>query len=563
MRMPLFNPPTTGTWFKDKEHWSRPISGSFGSIYTRALTDGLKVSAAEYGEIEIWDFAVVANVPYGSPSWLGVAADRTDDIDAQLQEGNPRVAAAIARSESIWEERPWRTELQHWDTHWKPALADGNRALQAVDPASLDDEMLAAHLELAARHLYRAMYCHHALNNSCHVPVGDFLSRGSRLVDGTPLQLINLLKGTATVSAGARRELALVGNAIAQNATATAILEGGENGARTLEILQNLDAELSDAVAQYVDAIGWRPLSGYDVTDPTANEVPEVILSSIQNMLQSTYLEETTPAVKDELRKLRQTVSPKARSEFDALLSEAHLVYRLRDERTFYGDGWATGLLRRALRAAGRRLADRGQLSNPEHIFDLTVEEVATLTVYRAGPTRHDVTARANNRQRITVDEAPDRLGPEMTFPILDWLPASAQRLHDAIQETNLHMFAAKADTADNAHRIQGLAASPGDYVGTARIVSAPEDLKRVLPGDVIVAPTTSPAYNIVLPIIGAIVTDRGGLLSHAAIVSREQHIPAVVSTGEATRRLKDGALVRVNGHEGWVEEVLVTLNLA
>jgi rifampicin phosphotransferase len=71
--------------------------------------------------------------------------------------------------------------------------------------------------------------------------------------------------------------------------------------------------------------------------------------------------------------------------------------------------------------------------------------------------------------------------------------------------------------------------------------------------GDVLVTASTTESFNIVLPILGAIVTDSGGLLSHAAIVSREYGIPAVVGCRDATALIADGAKVRVDGTSGEV----------
>jgi len=71
--------------------------------------------------------------------------------------------------------------------------------------------------------------------------------------------------------------------------------------------------------------------------------------------------------------------------------------------------------------------------------------------------------------------------------------------------------------------------------------------------GDVLVTASTTEAFNILLPLLGGIVTDNGGLLSHAAIVSREYGIPGVVGTREATERIADGIRVRVDGDAGEV----------
>jgi pyruvate,water dikinase len=101
---------------------------------------------------------------------------------------------------------------------------------------------------------------------------------------------------------------------------------------------------------------------------------------------------------------------------------------------------------------------------------------------------------------------------------------------------------------------ISGLGVSEGVYEGIARRCDGAGELDRIRPGDVLVTSTTSPAINVVLPLLGAIVTDRGGALCHAAIVTREFGIPGVVGTRTATQRIKDGARVRVDGRRGIVE---------
>ena len=100
---------------------------------------------------------------------------------------------------------------------------------------------------------------------------------------------------------------------------------------------------------------------------------------------------------------------------------------------------------------------------------------------------------------------------------------------------------------------LYGLAASKGVYEGPARRVSGPSEFGRIQKGDVLVTESTSEAFNILLPLLGGLVTDNGGLLSHAAIVSREYGIPGVVGTREATDRIADGVRVRVDGDAGEV----------
>jgi phosphoenolpyruvate synthase/pyruvate phosphate dikinase len=85
------------------------------------------------------------------------------------------------------------------------------------------------------------------------------------------------------------------------------------------------------------------------------------------------------------------------------------------------------------------------------------------------------------------------------------------------------------------------------------RLLLGTDDFSRLRRGDVLVCRTTDPAWSVLFGVAGALVTDRGGVLSHAAIVAREHGIPAVLATGNATQILRDGAVVTVDGTTGRV----------
>jgi pyruvate,water dikinase len=85
------------------------------------------------------------------------------------------------------------------------------------------------------------------------------------------------------------------------------------------------------------------------------------------------------------------------------------------------------------------------------------------------------------------------------------------------------------------------------------RIVRGPGDFARVRPGDILVCPFTDPAWTPLLRIAAGVVTETGGVLSHAAIVAREFAIPAVLGVSDATGRLRDDAVVTVDGTTGTV----------
>ncbi|MBU0977310.1 MAG: hypothetical protein KKD18_02750, partial [Nanoarchaeota archaeon] len=102
---------------------------------------------------------------------------------------------------------------------------------------------------------------------------------------------------------------------------------------------------------------------------------------------------------------------------------------------------------------------------------------------------------------------------------------------------------------------LAGLGASPGVASGTVKIVRDLGHLEKVQKGDVMVAEMTNPDMVVGMQRAAAIITDEGGITSHAAIVSREMGIPAVVGTGDATAKLKDGDIVTVDGNTGRIIE--------
>ena len=210
--------------------------------------------------------------------------------------------------------------------------------------------------------------------------------------------------------------------------------------------------------------------------------------------------------------------------------------------------------MRRAVLAAGRRLAARGRIDEAEHFVDAGISEMsALLTDADAGPSADELVRRAEYRATHSAKEVPAFLGsPPTPPPDPSGLPPAVARLMRATGLAMGEVFGS-SEAQHEEHLLRGLAASPGVYEGPARRVSGPAEFGRIVQGDVLVTESTTEAFNILLPLLGAIVTDNGGLLSHSAIVAREYGIPGVVGTREATDRIADGTYVRVDGDAGEV----------
>lgn len=101
---------------------------------------------------------------------------------------------------------------------------------------------------------------------------------------------------------------------------------------------------------------------------------------------------------------------------------------------------------------------------------------------------------------------------------------------------------------------IKGMTANKGLVIGVVKILESPKDIPKLQPGEILVAHETTPDLVMAMKISGAIVTNQGGITSHAAIVSRELGKPCIIGTKIATKVLKDGDLIEVNADEGIVK---------
>ena len=212
------------------------------------------------------------------------------------------------------------------------------------------------------------------------------------------------------------------------------------------------------------------------------------------------------------------------------------------DGIAFIGYGYPE--LRRMLTEIGLRLVQAGAIEQPEDIFWLTEDEVqeAAAALDRSVPTaaRQDAV-----RQRRAEWQAQKRLSAP---PILPFTKKGF-----SVAKMNMGGLYLKSGDAQAANLLKGFPASPGRVTARACVLRGPEDFGRMQPGFVLVANITTPAWTPLFAMAAAVVTDVGGPLSHGSIVAREYGIPAVMGTGEATRRIRSGQVITVDGGAGTV----------
>jgi phosphohistidine swiveling domain-containing protein len=530
-----FDPPGPGSWKLDAVHFPRPVTRYWAETHPEPFALGFGEFTRFYGML--LDTLLTAYPNGFSYTLMRPAAP--EDVPARIQ-----------RAQEVFDGRLWREQLREWDEVVKPASIATHREIQAVDPDALSDDELSAYLTRCHEHHAAMITQHMRFTAASMIPTGDLLAHAVPWSGLPPSELLGLLRGAAPVSAGASAELEQLVAATANDEQARALLDSDGDPAQVLDELRALAGEAGPAVSAYLDLVGWRLLDGFDISGPCALELPDVLLRAIRVAAEGrdgdTDVEDLTAAV-------RAKVPEEHRGEFDELLGESRLMYRLRDERGVFSDIWASGLMRRAVLAAGRRLAAAGRLREPEHLVDATVDEMRALLSGSQEPSADQLAARAEYRATHTAKDAPPFLGdPPSPPPDPSGLPPAAARVMQAMGIVMAEMLGSSEEQHEE-HLLRGLAASRGIYEGLARRIAGPAEFDRIVKGDVLVTESTTEAFNILLPLLGAIVTDSGGLLSHSAIVAREYGIPGVVGTREATDRIADGTRVRVDGDSGEV----------
>jgi pyruvate,water dikinase len=202
--------------------------------------------------------------------------------------------------------------------------------------------------------------------------------------------------------------------------------------------------------------------------------------------------------------------------------------------------GLAYPRLRRLLKELGQRMAETGAIREPEEIFWLQEAEIEeVLPAVEEGQGLASMADVIEERQDIRQAEA--RIMPPSQIPHAEkylGLPVDIFMPGEGGMEGD---------------RLEGVGASGGRVTGTAYVLHGPEDFDRMQQGGILVAKLTTPAWTPLFAMASGVVTDIGGPLSHGSIVAREYGIPAVLGTGSATRVIRNGQEITVDGTNGYI----------
>jgi phenol phosphorylase subunit alpha len=250
------------------------------------------------------------------------------------------------------------------------------------------------------------------------------------------------------------------------------------------------------------------------------------------------------------------------RATFDQMLTQARTVFPYVENHLFYVEHWFHSLFWNKMRDVAKILASFNFIADVEDMWFMTRAEIKdalwdVVTSWATGSKPRgplvwpkEVAWRKQCMEKFREWAAPSAMGtvPETInepFTILLWGITSASMANWA---------KLKAIKDGDVSKIVGFAGSPGTVEGLARVCGTVKEISDLQEGEILVATTTSPSWAPVFQKIKAAVTDVGGVMCHAAIVCREYGLPAVVGTGSATKRIKTGQRIKVNGSTGEID---------
>ena len=556
MKERTFEAPGPGTWELDATHLSKPLTLYTSSIFPDSMVRGFKEGTKRYGLfLSHLQPVFIHGFCYMKPMLAFVPEDAPPGPPPDGFFEQPGLVERFDNGKKAIENKLWREDLRRWDEEVKPDSIRRNQKLQSVNPESLDTEALIQHLVDCYENLDEMWYRHHIFTIPSLIPTGLYIGKVCQWTEVSPGEVLNLLKGSSPVSLGlAAAELEELAKYLNQEGVGPDQFSG-KSGGDTLQALRSRPAPIGPAVEKYLDIVGLQLTSGYDITERYALETPEILVANIWSVLAKTDTTNGKANAKELLRSIRNKVPAEHQEEFDSLLEEARHNNRLRDERGIFNEAKAFGISRRAVLEAGKRLEAEGRLHKAAALIHASHEEMLAMLRGESGPGETELQERENWYESKSTDDAPPFLGPPPEPPPpLEALPENARLQEGAIGAAIGNIFDHSEPESSPEGVVKGFPVSAGFYEGTARLIQNPSDFHRLQQGDVLVTKNTSAAFNVVLPMLGAIVTDRGGQLSHAAIVAREYGIPGIVSTRNATQVIPDGAKVRVDGYTGTVE---------
>jgi phosphohistidine swiveling domain-containing protein len=308
---------------------------------------------------------------------------------------------------------------------------------------------------------------------------------------------------------------------------------------------------------EFLDVYGWQNKTIHDPCTPTWIEQPAIALPFIRaNMAKggAYFLEEERQRLAEEReeseRDVLSRIPVEKREWFEKLMRAAPWAGRFTEEHIYYVDGCGFAAVRHLLNEIGRRFAQAGVVDDPDDVNFLVPYEIErSLILMERIP--HHKTVRIR-RQQYEEWGKPEVISKTLIerFVLGDLKWVGERIAEDPMLATITGLPVVKPELKAD---LYAAASGPGVVEGVARVIMSEAQISEIQAGEILVTVATTPGWNPIFGIIKGVVTDQGGQLAHAVIVGREYGIPCVAGTQEATRKIKTGMRIRVDGDAGAV----------
>ncbi|NIS81083.1 MAG: hypothetical protein GTO14_12940 [Anaerolineales bacterium] len=445
-------------------------------------------------------------------------------VERWTQEGRPQYLAAITR----WEKQDWRTDSSS-------NILAGVRELAE---AAIDAYLALVSGVLPAAWISEGLFTlvYNILIKRRKDPSAPIFLLG---FDSLPIQAEKSLYDQAVWARGDKNLAAYLQNTPTEQQTVH--LESGEVPP---DINPVSWGEWRTRFSTHMRRFGHM-IYNLDFGNPVPADDPRPILETIRLYISGRGVdphsrqqaaaeqrEQAVQATENRLKRLRRNL-------FRKFLTTAQRYAPLREDG-LADIGLCYPLLRQMLREIGSRFIKAGMIEDQDDIFWLNQDEVERATeLLDRGGKLNDMSAVIPQRKAAWY--AARRISPPVALPKIT-VPGISKRKTKA-----------RRGRGSDWNTLKGVAASSGRSTATARVLHGPEDFDQMDTGDVLVAAITTPAWTPLFARAAAVVTDVGGPLSHGSIVAREYGIPAVLGTGQATRTIRSGQIITVDGNEGIV----------
>lgn len=323
--------------------------------------------------------------------------------------------------------------------------------------------------------------------------------------------------------------------------TLRGIFESNEPG----DILGLLEEDASPQAEEFLDSLqsflgdfGYRGIFESEAMMLNWDEDPSYLFAAIKNYLDadpdnsprniaSRQEKERDQAMQEAMSRLKGS----QRFTLRYLIKQAQTFISLREYmKSILVKGLTHG--KKVFRVVSRRMVEQGLLADPDDIYFLTSREVEALAKGRA--------------ENIPVEEMIARRRKEYERNLTVILPEHSKGRPRPLTPQELEI-------KEEVETLSGIGVSPGKVTGKARVITDPLRNAEIRPGEILVAPVTDAAWSPLFVTASATVVEVGGALSHGSIVAREFGIPCVVNASAATRIIKTGQMITVDGSQGRV----------